>query len=46
MGTIPQLLKAQKACAHSANIAADEWPSPSRRIGLALCHTRDDKIHG
>jgi hypothetical protein len=26
-------------------IAADELRSPGHRIGLALCHTRADKIH-
>jgi hypothetical protein len=46
MGTIRQLLKAQTPVRLLPDIAADEWRSPSHRIGLGLCHTRDDKIHG
>jgi hypothetical protein len=46
MGTIPQLLKAQTPVRLLPGIAAVKWRSPSHRIGLGLCDTRDDKIHG
>jgi hypothetical protein len=46
MGTISQLLKAQTPVRLLPDIAAGEWRSPGHKIGLALCDTRDDKIHG